>query len=334
MSSMTKVQFFFFTLIFMLAPVVVFGETVQGWLDKGQEAYQSENYDEAIRCIKKAIALNPHHAKAHYNLGIIYDSKLLYDAAIAEYKQALSIDPNFVGARNNLFINDDMLDEVLSDYEIAVANRPDFPPKDLYLDLMKISLTGMINEEDPKTRAKLLNGQDKSKSGFTMIGLKRLDNLQFVVEEVIAKEIPGDLIEAGAWRGGACIFMRAILKVYGVKDRKVWVADSFEGLPLPNPEKYPADDGLNLPQEKLMLVPLEMAKTNFKRYGLLDDQVIFLKGLFKDTFPTAPIEKLAVLRLDGDLYESTMDSLINLYPKLSSGGYLIVDDTCLPSTLL
>lgn len=317
-------------LMFFLANVVC-AETAEEWLEKGQVAYEAENYDEAIQCIKKAIALDPNHAKAHYKLGIMYDTKGLFDEAIFEYKQTLKIDPHFVAARENLITSDEMLGEVLDEYEKTVANRSDLPPKDLYLDLMKLSLTDMINVNDQTTRAKLINGQGKSERGVTMIGLKRLDNLQFVVEDVIDKRIPGDLIETGAWRGGACIFMRAILKVHGVKDRKVWVADSFEGLPTPNPEKYPADGELNLPKRKLMVVPIEAAKNNFKRYGLLDDQVIFLKGLFKDTLPTAPIEKLAVLRLDGDLYESTMDSLVNLYPKLSPGGYIIVDDTCVPS---
>ena len=65
---------------------------------------------------------------------------------------------------------------------------------------------------------------------------------------------------------------------------------------------------------------------NFRKYDLLDEQVRFLKGFFSDTLPTAPIEQLAVLRLDGDMYESTMDALVNLYPKLVSGGYIIIDD--------
>ena len=120
--------------------------------------------------------------------------------------------------------------------------------------------------------------------------------------------------------------MRAALKAHGVKDRTVWVADSFEGLPAPNPEKYPVDAGLKLHEAEFLAVSLETVKNNFRRYGLLDDQVKFLKGWFKDTLPIAPIEKLAVLRLDGDLYESTMDALVNLYPRLSPGGYIIVDD--------
>ncbi len=160
----------------------------------------------------------------------------------------------------------------------------------------------------------------------TMIGLKRLDNLEFCIEEVIAKGVPGDLIETGVWRGGATIFMRAMLKAYGVTDRCVWVADSFEGLPPPDAGKYPHDAGDSLQQERELAVSVEQVKANFERYGLLDDQVRFLKGLFRDTLPDAPIERLAVLRLDGDMYQSTMDALANLYPKVSQGGYVIVDD--------
>ena len=67
-------------------------------------------------------------------------------------------------------------------------------------------------------------------------------------------------------------------------------------------------------------------KYNFKKYDLLDEQVRFIKGWFKDSLPSAPIERLALLRLDGDMYESTMDALVHLYPRLSRGGYVIVDD--------
>lgn len=160
----------------------------------------------------------------------------------------------------------------------------------------------------------------------TMIGLKRLDNLEFCIEKVITNGVPGDLIETGVWRGGATIFMRAVLKAYGVTDRYVWVADSFEGLPPPETGKYPHDAGDRLYEARELAVSAEEVKANFERYGLLDDQVRFLKGWFRDTLPAAPIERLAVLRLDGDMYESTMDTLVNLYPKLSQGGYAIVDD--------
>ncbi len=120
--------------------------------------------------------------------------------------------------------------------------------------------------------------------------------------------------------------MRAILAANGDTERTVWVADSFEGLPPPNPEEYPADAGLNFHEVDELAVSREEVERNFERFGLLDDQVRFLKGWFKDTLPGAPIEQLAVLRLDADLYESTMDALVPLYPKVASGGYVIIDD--------
>jgi Macrocin-O-methyltransferase (TylF) len=153
-----------------------------------------------------------------------------------------------------------------------------------------------------------------------------MDNLRALVEHVIARAIPGDFIETGIWRGGACIFMRAILAVYGIGDRVVWCADSFEGLPEPNAAQYPADAGDQHHTFKQLAVSLDEVKANFARYGLLDDRVRFLKGWFKDTLPAAPIEKLAILRLDGDMYESTMDALNALYHKVVPGGAVIVDD--------
>lgn len=134
-----------------------------------------------------------------------------------------------------------------------------------------------------------------------MIGSLRLNNLQFCIENVLAENVPGDFIETGVWRGGATIFMRAILKAYDVTDRLVWVADSFEGLPVPDSVQYPEDAGLNLQMYRDLAVPLEEVQSNFRRYELLDDRVHFLKGWFRDTLPNVPIEQLAILRLDGDL---------------------------------
>lgn len=184
-------------------------------------------------------------------------------------------------------------------------------------------------QTDPNTARE--QGRDWPLLAHTMIGLKRMNNLQFCVEDVIRNQVPGDLIETGVWRGGACIFMRGILKAYGVSDRKVWVADSFAGLPEPDPEKYPADAGDIHHTMTPLAVSLDQVKSHFAKYDLLDEHVCFLKGWFKDTLPTAPVERLAVARLDGDMYESTMDALVALYPKLSVGGYLIVDDYgCVP----
>ncbi|MFH1876631.1 MAG: TylF/MycF/NovP-related O-methyltransferase [Candidatus Omnitrophota bacterium] len=163
-------------------------------------------------------------------------------------------------------------------------------------------------------------------AAHTMIGLRRLDNIQFCIESIVRDNVQGDLIETGTWEGGATIFMRAVLKAYAVTDRTVWVADSFEGCPKPNPQTYPDDKGVDLYQWKELAIPLEKVKANFERYGLLDEHVHFLKGWFKDTLPHAPIRALSLLRLDGDLYESTMDILVNLYPKVSPKGYIIIDD--------
>jgi O-methyltransferase len=169
-------------------------------------------------------------------------------------------------------------------------------------------------------------------TAHTMIGQKRLDNIQRCMEDVLDRDVPGDFIETGVWRGGATILMRAVLKARDVTDRRVWVADSFAGLPRPNRAKYPADAKSDLHKKSQLAIPLEQVQANFRRYGLLDDQVRFLKGFFAETLPHAPIERLAVVRLDGDMYESTMDAISSLYPRLSVGGYLIVDDYgCIPA---
>jgi hypothetical protein len=208
---------------------------------------------------------------------------------------------------------------------VRLAYPTGAPQRDLYLGLMKLTLTDLIYLDDPKGRQVRMDGGDWPGRAHTMIGLHRLDNLQFCMEDVLKRNVPGDFIECGAWRGGATIFMRAVLKARGVTNRRVWVADSFEGLPAPNSEKYPADAEFER-SAGAMAVSLEQVQENFRRYGLLDDQVWFLKGWFSETLPRAPIERLAVLRVDGDLYESTMDALKNLYPKLSVGGYVIIDD--------
>jgi O-methyltransferase len=169
-------------------------------------------------------------------------------------------------------------------------------------------------------------GLDNNPRAHTMIGLARLDNIQHCVERVIAERIPGDLIETGVWRGGATAFMRAILKAHGVKDRMVWVADSFEGLPPPDLARYPQDEGDTHHQNRWLAITRTEVEETFRRYDLLDDQVRFLEGWFADTLPRAPIDRLAVMRLDADMYGSTMDALKSLYPRLSVGGYVIVDD--------
>src|SRR5207245_172063 len=142
----------------------------------------------------------------------------------------------------------------------------------------------------------------------TMIGLKRLDNLEFCIEQVITNGVPGDLIETGVWRGGATILMKAVLSAYGVTDRTVWLADSFCGLPAPTCAPDREQPQYDLAGAEYLSVSEQAVREAFERFCLLDAQVRFLKGWFSETLPTAPIDRLAVLRLDGDMYQSTMDA--------------------------
>ncbi|MFN7806425.1 MAG: TylF/MycF/NovP-related O-methyltransferase [Planctomycetaceae bacterium] len=160
----------------------------------------------------------------------------------------------------------------------------------------------------------------------TMIGELRLNQLRAAAETVLREGIPGDFIETGVWRGGSCILLRGVLQAWGVTDRRVIVADSFAGLPPPDLARYPQDQGDTLHQVPALAISEAEVRDNFHRYGLLDDQVLFLKGFFEQTLPTAPVDQLAILRLDGDMYGSTIVALNHLYPKLSPGGYCIVDD--------
>lgn len=233
-----------------------------------------------------------------------------------------------------------------------------------YLELLKRTLTAAVHQEayvDPRSytgsplrihrrtgdalrralrrhkwelvqrapREAIEQGLVRPLTGETMIGFARLNNLQSCIEQVVTQQVPGDLIETGVWRGGASIFMRGVLRALGVADRRVWVADSFRGLPVPNEERYPADIGDPHHRFTELAVQLEVVRDNFRRYGLLDDQVRFLEGWFRDTLPTVRDVRWAVIRLDGDMYESTMDALDNLYPQLSLGGFVVIDDGAL-----
>ncbi len=166
------------------------------------------------------------------------------------------------------------------------------------------------------------NGKDWPLIGYTMTGQKRLDALQTCIEDILSNNIRGDFVETGVWRGGTTIFMRSLLKLRNITDRTVWAADSFDGMPIP----LTSTDGDDFHHIDYLRVSLEQVKNNFARFGLLDENVRFLKGWFSETLPVAPIKHLALLRLDGDLYSSTMDSLKNLYHKVTPGGYVIVDD--------
>ncbi|WP_242142334.1 MULTISPECIES: TylF/MycF family methyltransferase [unclassified Bacillus cereus group] len=209
-------------------------------------------------------------------------------------------------------------------YEPVTVPLPLFIKKYIEAHQLKI-VNPVVSKEERQI------GNDWPRAAHSMIGRTRMNQLQHAMETVIREHIEGDFIETGVWRGGACIFMRGFLKAHGITNRTVWVADSFQGLPAPNVQAYPQDSPDYLHTFDYLRVSLEQVQENFKKYDLLDDQVKFLKGWFKDTLPTAPIEKIAIARLDGDMYESTMDSLVNLYDKVSTGGFIIIDDYGLPA---
>jgi hypothetical protein len=163
----------------------------------------------------------------------------------------------------------------------------------------------------------------------SMIGHRRMDNVRECVETCLREGVPGDLMETGVWRGGATIFMRGILRAWGDTERRVLVADSFEGLPPPEAERYPADAGDGHHKVDFLAVSQEQVAANFERYGLLDERVVFIKGFFEHSLPGAPVDRLAVLRLDGDMYSSTIQVLDTMYDKVVPGGFVIVDDYAL-----
>ena len=161
----------------------------------------------------------------------------------------------------------------------------------------------------------------------TVLHRSQLDLLEELLVRLHEQGVPGDVLEAGVWRGGAIVLMRAVVEVYGM-DRTVIAADSFAGIP-PN-ESITGDPVDAWPD--WWAASLDEVKATICRYGLLDERIHFICGRFKETLPSAAIERLALIRLDADSYDSTSQALEALYPKLTPGGIVIVDDWHLPGS--
>jgi O-methyltransferase len=172
-----------------------------------------------------------------------------------------------------------------------------------------------------------ISGRDWPLNALTMTGLRRLDDLQACVESVVESGISGDLVEAGAWRGGSSILMRAALDALGERERTVWVADSFSGFPAPEPGGVDEDRELEAEMGPLAyLAPsLEQVRGYFERFGLCSG-VRFVPGFFEHTMAQLRGHRWSVVRLDADTYKATRLTLEALYPGLSVGGYVISDD--------
>ncbi len=207
-----------------------------------------------------------------------------------------------------------------------------------HLDVLKLALldlagtsTGQLDPKRLKAREvpvetpERVNGTDWPTRAMTMIGRIRLDHLQELVTHVVRKKVKGDLLEAGVWRGGASMLMKAVLDSYGDTQRHVVLADSFRGVPKPaQPRGDQGDDLYRL--SGYLGVPREKVEEHFARYGLLDDRVEFVEGLFEKTMPGLAGRRWSLIRLDGDLYESLMPPLEHLYDGLSRGGFVVIDD--------
>ena len=212
-----------------------------------------------------------------------------------------------------------------------------------YIQTLKLSLTGELLKTDglyPGTgalaaltrmpfdaRLRRL-GLDWPMHGLTMVGRTRLENIERLLLDAIDAQVPGDFVECGVWRGGSSLFARGVLRALNVRDRTVHLVDSFEGLPKAS---QPKDRDVWSTMDYLK-VPLEEVQEPFRQLGLLDDGVAFHKGFFQHSLP--PLRKqllaekrsIAVLRMDGDMFESTMDILYNLYDLVPVGGCIIIDD--------
>ena len=203
-----------------------------------------------------------------------------------------------------------------------------------YLGLLKLALCDLAGTStasvsrlvDGSVASRELRGADRQLraagldwplSGLTMIGLNRLDDLQACVETVVRDGVEGDLIEAGTWRGGAAILMRATLDSLGAGDRTLHVADSFQGFP-PEVELEPG-------AADFLAVAVDEVRESFARFGL-ERGVRIVPGFFEETLGSLQQERWAVVRLDADTYTATRTALEALYPGLAVGGFLIVDD--------
>jgi O-methyltransferase len=161
----------------------------------------------------------------------------------------------------------------------------------------------------------------------TLVGLARLQHLERLAAVVFAEGVEGDFLEAGVCQGGAAIFLRALQIAYDAPERTTWLADSFAGVPRPSdPVDVARGADYSEAEQPWLAVSRRAVEDNFRTYDLLSDRVRFLEGWFADTLPGAPVERLAILRIDGDLYASTRDVLVALYDRVAPGGFVVVDD--------
>jgi len=169
--------------------------------------------------------------------------------------------------------------------------------------------------------------------GVTMAGIARMASMRRMIEDVVLHGLNGSYAETGVWRGGMTIFVTAAMQLHGLSSRPVYLCDSFQGLPLPRQGSMRAgSDAIFHTQNKMLSVGVQKVLQNFERYGINSSQVVPVEGYFVDSMPKLRSslmsrgEKLAILRMDGDMYDSTVDVLYNLYDLVEVGGLVVIDD--------
>jgi O-methyltransferase len=157
---------------------------------------------------------------------------------------------------------------------------------------------------------------------LTLLTKGQLDLVETLLAGLAERGIPGDCIEAGVWRGGTVILMRAALDMLALADRQVIAADSFCGIP---PNTRFRHDPVDLWNDRWVASRGEVAG-HLAAYGMDDERIELLEGLFADSLSALAGRRLAFIRLDCDSHDSVMDALTALYPLLMPGGAIVIDD--------
>ena len=170
---------------------------------------------------------------------------------------------------------------------------------------------------------------------FTMTSPERLHSLIRAVEYVVRNDIPGDVVECGVWKGGSMMAVASTLLELGTVDRALYLFDTFEGMTSPEEldRTFRGDRASDLmatadrEQSWIWAVSaLDEVKAAMDKVGYDRDKVVYVQGDVADTLPRSAPPTISLLRLDTDWYKSTWHELEHLYPRLSVGGVLIIDD--------
>ncbi len=171
----------------------------------------------------------------------------------------------------------------------------------------------------------------------TMTSIERMYALYQATRHVIDRNIPGDLAECGVWRGGSVMLMASTLLSLRCTDRTIWLYDTFNGVTPPADDDVQEMSGrkasdILAERERSVADPFwgiasrSLVETNLARTGYPLDRFRFVEGDILSTLPATAPDRLALVRLDTDWYASTRHELQHLYPRLSPGGVLIIDD--------